>query len=138
MTRYRKRNRSLRYAWCPEKGRKERGRGEGKGVTYSPVTSTAMPNVISIVPNGRAYDPTAIPLLEELFTLVLTETRKGCTRATWTKRISKKKNKRKEEMKTGRVGEDVPTPADANERLVRTYAKKVRSVSESERDSGRD
>ena len=30
-------------------------------------------------------------------------------------------------MKTGRAGEDVPTPADANERLVRTYAKKVRS-----------
>ena len=41
-------------------------------------------------------------------------------------------------MKTGRAGEGVPTPADANERLVRTYAKKVRSVSESERDGGRD
>ena len=39
----------------------------------------------------------------------------------------KKKNKRKEEMKTGRARKDVPTPADANERLVRTYAKKVRS-----------
>jgi hypothetical protein len=30
-------------------------------------------------------------------------------------------------MEAGRAREDVPTPADANERLVRTYAKKVRS-----------
>jgi len=30
-------------------------------------------------------------------------------------------------VETGRAGEDVPTPADANARLVRTYAKKVRS-----------
>jgi len=65
-----------------------------------PVTSTAMPNAMSVAPNGRANDSTAIPLCKGLFALVLTETRKSCTRA---------------------------TPADANARLVRTYAKKVRS-----------
>ena len=87
---------------------------------YSPVTSTARPNAISVAPNGRANGATATSPPDEPVVLVLTETRNSCTRATAHESrdfFNKKKNK----------VEDVPTPADAKERLVRTYARNVRS-----------
>ena len=68
---------------------------------------------MNVASNEHTYNPTAILALEKI-------------------------NKRKEEMKTGGTGEDVPTPADANERLVWTYTKKVHLVSECKRDGGRD
>jgi len=65
-----------------------------------PIASTVIPNAISVAPNGRAYGATAISPFDEPFALAFTETRNSCTSA---------------------------TPADAKERLVRTYARKVRS-----------
>jgi hypothetical protein len=62
--------------------RKGERQGRGTDVMYSPMPSTAMPNAISVAPNGRANDSTVIPLCKGLFAFVLTETRKSCTRAT--------------------------------------------------------
>jgi hypothetical protein len=82
------------------------------------MASTAIPNAINAAPNGRAYGTTDFPLFgDPSVPELLMETRNSCTRAIWNSWIEYEERDR----------EDAPTPADAKARLVRTYARKVRS-----------
>jgi hypothetical protein len=87
----------------------ERREKEGGGKASLPMTSTVMPNAISVAPNGRPYGATATPSPDRPLALALTETRNSCTRAIWigklrAEKMSGEKERKKEEGRTDAGG----------------------------------